>query len=272
MDRKKLLIIGCGDLGERLAAQVADEYEVYGLRRNPPASGMEDIHYLRGDAADGQAMASVLQREFDAIVLTLTPTGRGDEGYRRGYVEPCQVLVRALAGRQPRVILVSSTSVYGQSDGQWLDEAAEAMPTRYNGERLLQAETVLAEAGLPLVVLRLAGIYGPGRTRLVQSVAEGKAKASPAYTNRIHADDAAGFMAWVLRMEQPDALYLVSDGEAPSKAEVVNWLAEQLGVARPAPEDAENLNKRIDNRRMLATGYQLQYCGYREGFSKLIPQ
>ncbi|WP_020207592.1 SDR family oxidoreductase [Gilvimarinus chinensis] len=272
MDRKKLLIIGCGDLGERLANQVSDDFEVYGLRRKPPLRGAECIHYLRGDASDENTMRSVLAREFAAIVLTLTPSARSDEGYRHGYVEPCQALVRALAGRSPRVIMVSSTAVYGQSDGQWVDETSLATPPRYNGTRLLEAESVLADAKLPLVTLRLAGIYGPGRTRLLQSVAEGNAKASPAFTNRIHADDCAGFMAWVLRMENPLPLYLVSDGEAPTKAEVVSWLASEMGVATPPTEVVDNMNKRVDNRRMLATGYTLRYQDFRAGFASVIPR
>lgn len=271
MDRKKLLIIGCGDLGERLATQVSDDFEVYGLRRNPPLGG-EFIHYLRGDASDDDTMRSVLAREFDTIVLTLTPSARSDEGYRHGYVDPCQALVRALAGRKPRVIIVSSTAVYGQSEGQWVDETSLAAPSRYNGARLLEAETVLADAKLPLVTLRLAGIYGPGRTRLLQSVAEGNAKASPAFTNRIHADDCAGFMAWILRMENPLPLYLLSDGEAPTKAEVVNWLAAELEVAPPVMECTDNLNKRVDNRCMLATGYTLRYQDFKAGFAPLIPR
>ncbi len=270
MDRKKLLIIGCGDLGERLAALVAGEFEVYGLRRNPPAQRDAGINYLRGDALDHGTMTEVLALGFDAIVLTLTPAGRSDEGYCRGYVEPCQTLVKALAGREPRVIFVSSTAVYSENDGQWVDETTTAHPARHNGRRVLEAEQTLASARLPLVVLRLAGIYGPGRTRLMDSVATGKTEATQAYTNRIHADDAAGFMAWVLKMDEPQPLYLLSDGESPRKAQVIHWLAEQMGVAPPPEGESASLNKRVDNRAMRASGYQLRYPSFKEGFAELI--
>ncbi|MCP8901015.1 SDR family oxidoreductase [Gilvimarinus xylanilyticus] len=270
MDRKKLLIIGCGDLGERLAACAGDEFDVYGLRRHPPADARAGIHYLRGDASDRATMDRVLARNFDAIVLTLTPAARSDEGYRRGYVTPCETLIEALAGRSPRILFISSTSVYGQANGEWVDEATAARPPRYNGQRVLEAEQLLAAAGLPLVVLRLAGIYGPGRTRLMDSVAAGKTEATEAYTNRIHADDAAGFMAWVLKMDEPASLYLLSDGESPRKGQVVNWLAQQLGVAPPPEGESASLNKRIDNRAMRASGYPLRYPGFKAGFAELI--
>src|SRR5690554_1036446 len=125
VNSEKLLIIGCGDIGHRLAERLSpDHYQITGLRRHPPAPNPR-VHYLAADAADPVALASALTESFDVVVITLTPSQRTEAGYHQAYVLSCQNLVQAL-GRQtqpPRlVIFVSSTSVYGQTGGEWVDE------------------------------------------------------------------------------------------------------------------------------------------------------
>ena len=274
MDSEKLLIIGCGDLGRRLADALSDSHiATTGVRRHPPPSSGA-LQYRALDATDEQAMTELVAEGFEYIVLTLTPAARSEAGYRLGYVQPCQTLVRALATanqRPRRVLFVSSTAVYGENAGGWVDETTAPDPTRYNGEQVLAAENVLRHAGLPLSVLRLSGIYGPGRSRLIDNVREGRAAPKPSWTNRIHADDAAGFMAHLLLSANvPQPLYLVSDSEPASYAEVVTYLAECLGMSLPGAVPADGMNKRIDNRRLCASGYQLRYRDYREGFARLL--
>src|SRR5690554_5236875 len=117
MNSEKLLIIGCGDLGQRLADQLGGSgIAITGVRRRPTATTAK-VQYRALDANDEKAMTSLLSEGFDYIVLTLTPTQRSEAGYRDGYIKPCQTLVRALAaaGARPRKLLfVSSTSVYGE--------------------------------------------------------------------------------------------------------------------------------------------------------------
>jgi nucleoside-diphosphate-sugar epimerase len=274
MDSEKLLIIGCGDLGRRLAGQLAaSPIAVTGVRRHPPAA-TDKLQYRALDATDASAMTALLAEGFTHIVLTLTPTERSEAGYHSGYVMPCQTLVRALAAtrQRPRTVLfVSSTAVYGETHGEWITEATPPRPARFNGKQVLAAEQVLRDAGLPLSVLRLSGIYGPGRTRLIDSVRQGRAAPKPAWTNRIHADDAAGFMAHLVqKVPEPQPLYLVSDSEPALYAEVVAYVAQCLGVGLPEAVDAQDLNKRIDNRRLCASGYTLRYRDYREGFTELL--
>ncbi|WP_041521797.1 SDR family oxidoreductase [Gilvimarinus agarilyticus] len=274
MDSEKLLIIGCGDLGRRLADALSDSHiATTGVRRHPPASAGA-LQYRALDAADEQAMTELVAEGFDHIVLTLTPAARSEAGYRQGYVQPCKTLVRALAAAKQcprRVLFVSSTAVYGENAGEWVDEATAPHPVRYNGEQVLAAENVLRHAELPLSVLRLSGIYGPGRSRLIDNVREGRAAPKPSWTNRIHADDAAGFMAHLLLSTAvPQPLYLVSDSEPTPYSEVVTYIAQRVGVSLPGAVPADGMNKRIDNRRLCASGYQLRYRDYREGFAELL--
>ena len=276
MDREKLLIIGCGDLGRRLARQLASRpVAITGVRRRAEPD-RDNLRYIAADAGDEQAMLALLGEGFDTVVMTLTPAERSPAGYDAGYVKPCQVLAKALQAlpRAPRRILfASSTAVYGQEHGEWVDEHSLTKPQRYNGEQLLRAERVLLDSGLPVTVLRLAGIYGPGRRQLLNKVAAGDAPLTDAWTNRIHAEDAAGFMAHLLDLSIRQLLlpvYLVSDGHPATAAEVVGWLAERLGVGTGPHRPVDKLNKRVGNRLMLATGYSLQYPNYRAGFTELL--
>lgn len=275
MDSEKLLVIGCGDLGRRLAGQLAaSNMAVTGVRRHPPATTTAELQYRALDATDESAMTALLAAGFDHIVLTLTPAERSEAGYHTGYVVPCQTLVRALgaADRWPRTVLfVSSTAVYGETSGEWINETTPPRPTRFNGKQVLAAEQILRDAGLPLSVLRLSGIYGPGRSRLIDKVRQRCAPPKPSWTNRIHADDAAGFMAHIVqKIPAPQPVYLVSDSEPAPYAEVVAYIAKGLGVSLPEAVNTESLNKRIDNRRLCASGYTLRYRNYREGFAELL--
>ena len=280
VNSQKLLIIGCGDLGRRLASELAPlGYSVTGLRRQPPEDS-PDLRYTAVDTADREALAQVLTQGFDVIVVTMTPGERGEAAYRRAYVQTCEHLMAGLReqGQKPRLILyVSSTGVYGQSQGEWVDEHSPTEPPRASGERLLEAEQVIANSGHPHVIVRFSGIYGPGRRHLIDQVRMGRANLSGRYTNRIHADDCAGVMAYLIerqrRGEPIEQLYLASDNEPAPMAEVVNWLAMQLKVdrARFAPNSG-GLGKRCSNRRLHESGYQFRYPDYRAGYAALLAE
>lgn len=280
MNSEKLLIIGCGDIGHRLAERLSpDHYQITGLRRHPPAPNPR-VHYLAADAADPVALASALTESFDVVVITLTPSQRTEAGYHQAYVLSCENLVQALdrQAQPPRlVIFVSSTSVYGQTGGEWVDEHSPTEPRRATAHRLLEAEKVIAESGFPHCIVRFSGIYGPGRNRLVEQVRQGRAILSARYTNRIHADDCAGVLAHLIERQRTgesiDTLYLASDDEPAPMAEVVNWLAMHLRVdwARFAPDAREATdNKRCANHRLRASGYDFCYPDYRAGYSALL--
>ncbi|WP_347332559.1 SDR family oxidoreductase [Marinimicrobium locisalis] len=280
VNSEKLLIVGCGDLGRRLAHRLAPEgYEVTGLRRHPPENS-DVLRYQAVDTANAEAMKEVLASGFGVIVVTMTPSERGDEGYRRAYVQTCENLVAGLkaSGKAPRLILyVSSTGVYGQGEGEWVDESSPTLPNRASGERLLEAEQVIGSSGFPHCIVRFSGIYGPGRHRLLEQVRRGRATLSGRYTNRIHSEDCAGVMAHLIERhrlgEKVAPLYLASDCEPAPMAEVVNWLSMHLKVdeAKFAP-DQGGQGKRCSNRRLRDTGYEFLYPDYRAGYKALLAE
>jgi len=292
MARRHILIAGCGYVGLRLAelrAQAGDR--VFALRRS---GGLRLPHGVEGVRADLSQIATLasLPTGIDAVVYC-AGAGRADpDTYRRVYLDGPGNLLRALreAGERPRRFLFcSSTAVYGQSRGEWVDETSHVQPGRWNGETMLAAERLVA-ASLPragrvpgATLVRLGGIYGPGRTRLVEQVRSGRARlpAAPHYTNRIHRDDAAGVLSHLLDIEPAHDVYLGVDDEPADLADVLRHLAKRLGVPEP-PAEAEPEagagspaaprragSKRCRNARIRAEGYRFRYPSFREGYATL---
>jgi nucleoside-diphosphate-sugar epimerase len=145
-----------------------------------------------------------------------------------------------------------------------------------SGQRLLEAERLLQASGYSHVVVRFAGIYGPGRERLLTSVRTGAPvpRALSNLTNRIHRDDCAGFLEHLLRLAAPEPLYVGVDDEPVELAVLLRWLAQATGQAAPAvdaaPVSQRGGNKRCSNRRLKETGYRLRYPTFREGYGALI--
>jgi nucleoside-diphosphate-sugar epimerase len=282
----RVLVAGCGYLGSALASELAaDGHAVFGLRRNP-AGLPPGVTAVAADLDDLATLRS-LPRGLDVVVYAAAADGFSDAAYRASYVDGPRHLIAALAaaGERPRRLLfTSSTAVYGQSDGVWVDETSATDPPGFSGARLLEGEAVVAGGPFPSVVVRLGGIYGPGRTRLVESVRSGAARlrrGPPRYTNRIHRDDGAGALRHLIGLASPEACYLAVDSEPADERDVLRFLARALGVPEPPeadpaegpgarPGERPRGSKRCSNRRLLASGYALRFPTFREGYAALV--
>lgn len=276
----RVLIAGCGYVGSELAARLADVgHRVHGLRRRPhglPAG----VVPVAADLTRPETLVGL--PEADVVFYTAAADGPGESAYRAAYADGLANLIAALAGgaRAPaRLFFTSSTAVYAQDDGGAVDETSPAEATSYRGRILREAEVALASAPFPGTTVRLGGIYGPGRTSLIDSVREGRAAipvGPPHYTNRIHRDDCAGLLHHLMDLPEPADLYLGVDCESADRAEVLRWLAARLGVVlaeAPPGEPASSRrtgSKRCSNRRLLATGYRFAYPTFREGYAALL--
>jgi len=269
----RLLIAGCGDLGARLHARLGGEWSVTGLRRNVERlpGGMDGIP---ADLLDPRTL-DALPRDWDAVIYTATPGAFDADAYRATY---CTGLAHLLDRvRTSRLLFVSSTAVYGQDRGEWVDEDSITEPTRFNGRVLLDGERIAREAGG--VVVRFSGIYGPGRDALVRKLRAGGVECRrmpPQWTNRIHADDAAAALAHLLTLDADRRVWLASDERPAPKFEVLAWLAQRLGVAGPEAvdgeecEDSAGQGKRVSSARLRATGLRLQYPDFEHGYEALL--
>ncbi|MNG10710.1 hypothetical protein D3C84_941980 [compost metagenome] len=168
--------------------------------------------------------------------------------------------------------------MYGQQDGEWVDERSPAEAPSYSARILREAEQLALHSGLPATTLRLTGIYGPGRNWLLKQVREGYRVVSepPLYGNRIHADDAAGLLACLLQADARgvalEDCYIGVDDEPAPLHEVVGWLRGQLGVSHWAEQNTlrRSGSKRCSNARARALGWVPQYPSYREGYAALL--
>jgi nucleoside-diphosphate-sugar epimerase len=278
----RILIAGCGYVGAALGEALAqDGEEVWGLRRRT-AGLPERIRPLEADLGLPRSLRG-LPPDLDFVLFMAAPGGGDDALYRAVYVEGLRNLLTALdeqKQRPRRVIFVSSTSVYGQSRGEWVDESSPTEPTRFSGRRLLEAEDLLDASVFASTALRFGGIYGPRRTSLIERVRTGRAvyrRHPPQYTNRIHRDDCVGSLRHLMRLEAPEKLYLGVDCDPADEAAVLNWLAGALGAPSPRATDgdtgrASGSNKRCRNGRLLASGYSFVHPTFREGYTALLAE
>jgi nucleoside-diphosphate-sugar epimerase len=218
---------------------------------------------------------------IDFVFYLVSPNGSEDALYRHAYVDGLRGLIGALHrnGQRPRLLFASSTAVYRQCDGEWVDESSETAPDHWSGKRLLEGEQIALQALPSATVVRFGGIYGPRRTRLIDRVRSGRAAYradSPQYTNRIHRDDCAGALRYLMNLENPESIYLAVDNEPAEERAVLLWLAGVMGSPEPREAEKDEAlkqprgNKRCRNARLVQSGYTFRYPTFREGYSAVL--
>ena len=277
---KQVVIAGCGDVGTALAQQLlARGWQVYGLRRDPTQLP-EGIVPIAADLTQADKPAD-WPAKVDYLVYCPAAGKRDPELYQQLYVDGLEHVltwVKSSGQRLNYLLQVSSTGVYAQSEGEWVTENSRALADSPTSQKLLAAEDAALRSGVPASVLRLAGIYGPGRNRLIQQVRDGLQVPAepPQYTNRIHRDDAVSLLSHLLALaDQRELLapcYLGVDDEPASLFEVTSWLAEQLGTSLQAdgPVSTRTGSKRCSNALVRESGWQPAYPSFREGYAELL--
>lgn len=279
-----ILIAGCGYVGTALGLQLAAEgHTVWGLRRHPAALP-PDIRPWAADLTSSETLQT-LPQAVDWVYYSAAPDTHDDTAYRAVYVDGLRNLLNALSLQRihpRRVFLTSSTGVYGESSGAWVDETSPTQPAEFGGIRLLEGERLLLDGPFPATVLRLGGLYGPGRASLIEQVRRGEIAwddESPVYFNRIHRDDAAGALRHLMTLPDPDPIYLGVDHEPTTLAALLDWLARALSVPPTRPGESSRVrtarhpaNKRCRNATLVASGYVFRYPTFREGYAALLTE
>jgi nucleoside-diphosphate-sugar epimerase len=287
----RVLIVGCGyvglALGRRLAASGC---EVLGLRRSDSTDNelaAAGIRPVRGDVTRAEDLAG-LEGDFDWVVNTVSSSRGGAEVYREVYLGAAQNLVAWAPGRGVRALAyTSSTSVYGQTDGSWVDESSPVEPAGETGRLLVATEEVFLDAarsgGLPSMVLRVGGIYGPGRGHLFRQFLAGEARLEPGggrWINMIHRDDVAGALEAALRRGTPGTVYNAVDDEPVRQGDFLAHLARETGRTLPPEVEPEGTpvvrkrgitHKRVSNWRLRSeTGWVPAFPDFRSGYAEEI--
>ena len=296
----KVLFAGCGDIAVRAIAQLNNlqsdsDWQTLGMRRNV-AKLPAGIDAIAGDIRDRAYLQDLLATQnIDVLVVTLTPNQMSDEGYRDSYVVAAQSIESAVkACRQPPglIVWVSSTGVYGQNSGEWVNESTETNPVSFRGKRLLEAENIISSLPIASIIVRFSGIYGPGRNRLINQIKKGEPvpEQPVSWTNRIHSEDCAGIIVHLLerfsRSEHLYPCYIGTDDEPVPAYEMRRWLAAEIGVqfnnvnqvepggeshsSSDASSATDNSGRQCSNQRLRDSGYEFLYPTYREGYRALL--
>jgi nucleoside-diphosphate-sugar epimerase len=270
----RVLMVGCGDLGARIARHlITAGGTLYTLTRTPVLQ--LPVYSLIGDVSQISSLPR-LPEALSELVYCLTPAVRDEVHYRRAYPEGLRnVLARFGSSPAPRVTFISSTAVYGEMGGGWVDEFSRCAPDAWNGRVLLEAEGIALDAHPGSIVLRLGGIYGPGRDSLVRNVQAVRPISAAAleWGNRIHVDDAAAAAGYLIGAAR-SGIYNGVDSEPASAATVMDWIAEHLQqppLPRPEQPFAQG-GRRVANARLLATGFCFRYPNFRSGYASLLSQ
>ncbi len=270
----KILIIGCGYVGLPLGQALASaDHEVHGVRRTDFTA--ENITPHRIDITTPNAL-DALPRNFDWVINTVS-SARGDAGvHRTVFVDGAKNLLDWLGDSSARVLFTSSTSVYPQIDGDWVDETSTANSKGGTAQNLTQAEELFLNAPQAATVLRVAGIYGPQRGYLFRQFLTGEAvltEGGARWINMIHRNDVVG--AILAAMDLTPSIYNVADDEPVTQRVFFEWLAKRLN--KPMPPEGESVsrkrvatNKRVRNAKLKAAGWQLRFPTFRDGYENLI--
>ncbi len=279
------LIVGCGYLGRRVARQwMAAGHAVAGLVRSAASAESLAREGVRPIVADVTQPSSLLDLPVaETLLYAVGYDPAGGASRRAVYVDGLRTVLDAVSPEVRRAILISSTGVYAEQDGAWVDESTPCQPSRESGRALLAAEGVLAAhpLGERGIVLRLAGIYGPGRLPRRAELATGEPLpiAAGECINLIHVEDAAAAVLAAEKYAQAPRTYLVSDGHPVRRREYFAELVRQIGLPPPLfrdPLPAEERgrrggDKRVNNARMLAELHvKLAYPTYREGLAAAV--
>lgn len=280
------LIFGCGYLGRRVAQHwLAAGHTVYAVTRSAEHARQFEQDGLRpivADVTDPQSLAGLPAAE--TVLLAVGYDRAAGRSIEEVYVAGLRHVLDRLPEATGRLIYVSSTGVYGPTHGDVFDEESPCEPQRDGGRACLAAERLLAEhpLGGRSIVLRLAGIYGPGRIPLSSQIVAGEPLAVPVdgYLNLIHVEDAAQTVLAAAERATPPRTFVVSDGHPVVRRAYYEELARLLHAppprfCEPAADSAalarSRVDKQVSNARMLRElGVPLKYPSYRAGLAAIV--
>ena len=275
----RILIAGCGYIGQATADLFHSAgWDVEGWiasGKSATALSAKPYQISQIDISKHHQVANHPGR-FDAVIHSASTRGGGVDDYQQIYLNGARNLLDRFAGI--RVLFTSSTSVYAQRDGSWVTEESETRPVRETGRILLETENlVLGRSG---IVIRLAGIYGPGRSALLSKFLAGIATIDPEndrFVNQVHRDDVASAIFRLLT-QQAQEVFNVVDDLPMLQSDCYRWLAQRLN--RPLPSTAKSTtqrkrgdsNKRVSNARLRRLDWVPKHPMFAEGMEKSVFQ
>lgn len=271
-----LLIVGCGDIGRRVAPLLlAQGWLVSGLSRSPDRLPDSLSHRVQGDYTAPDSLSAASELGADYLLFTPTPTAFDQAGYQQGYAEGARAVASVLAPQVRHIMAVSSTRVYAEREGGWVDEESALASADPFVAALLSAEDTLRRAATTTVI-RPSGLYDGANPTWLREVMAGKvSSAGEQYSNRIHRDDLALIISELQMLvhhgESIPPTLNANDDEPATIVSVEAWCLKALGIGATGERTSANrANRRVSNQRLRSLGISLQYPSFREGYAVAI--
>jgi len=276
---KKLLVIGCGKLGQKLGLLAKKTpLDLLGFKRKKITS--TNIRIEQQDIFDKSFFDKVKIHSPDFILYSLSADEQSEKSYRRNYVEGLKQVIKSIKyiNNFQHLFFVSSTSVYGDNNDQFIDEFSETSPKNFRGTILLEAENLLNTVKFNSTVLRLSGIYGSGRNYMIKLSQDSESWPKvDRWKNRINEDDAANFIIFLLNQclqgEIPEKLYLLTDKEPVTLFRLLNWIRQNLNLKNKINITSDPiLGKRLRSSIIPSLKFEYKYPTYKQGYKELIQE
>ncbi|OTG67710.1 NAD-dependent epimerase/dehydratase family protein [Acinetobacter silvestris] len=267
-----ILFIGYGKTSARIAKQLFQQgHQITTVSRSSKDDDfaqhlIQDIHQL--DLSKTQAI--------DVVYVLLTPsrdTAQSSvDAYQQTYVDSVQPIVNALQQHPvQRIIIVSSTRVYGRNHGECIDDDSEIIPSDEQGQLLLKMEQLWQQAyPCECVIVRPTGIYGTSVARMVKLAETTKTYPNIHWSNRIHIEDLARFLAYLIHVEHFEKSYICSNNRPTALHETIQWFQRYLNLPELVVQSERESGKQIFAKRMLESGFELQHQDYFKDYAALL--
>ncbi len=273
----RILIAGTGFVGTAVARYFRSKNQkVWATTRsNDKAAQLKGlgIQPLVCDLTDPATLKDVPVVQF--AVIGVAPDTRDPANYRKVYLEGVRNLLEQLKqgpGLQ-LLVYISSTGVYPDSGGAWVDENTPLEPDSERSKVLLDAEAQVLNSGLPSIVFRLGGIYGPERNQVLKlRNGEWPESRVDAYVNMIHLEDIVQAMPVLFNRAECGQVYIGVDDEPVKRSEMFAWLSEKLRLENQAVFDPNQKTggKRCRNTKLKSLGFEFKYPNFKKGYEPLL--
>ncbi|MBP8071663.1 MAG: sugar nucleotide-binding protein [Acinetobacter sp.] len=263
-----ILFIGYGKTSWRVAKQLFEQgHQITTISQSAKMDEyathlVQDVHQLN--------LAHI--SPIDWVYVLLSPNESTPEAYQRVYVDSVQPISNALKQHPvQKVVVVSSTRVYGENHGERIDDESEMKPNDEQGRLLLKMEQLWQQAYPSAnIIIRPTGIYGTSVARMLKLAEKTKTYPNRHWSNRIHIDDLASFLAHLLHVEHAEKSYIVSNNQPSLLHETIQWFQRQLNLPELVLQSDECSGKRIYATRMAEMGFQLQHKDCFEDYLEML--
>lgn len=274
--KEKLLIVGCGKLGQKIGNLLSKKFEIIGVKRKKTNTDSH-FHIIELDIFNNEFTKTINSINPDYVIYAVAADKQTEDSYRDAYVNGLRVTIDAVLPCQntKHFFFISSSRVYGQQTDEIMSEFTKPLPNDFGGRALLDGELLLKNTTLSSTTLRLSGIYGNTRSHMLRlAINPEDWPGCNRWTNRIHEDDICCFIFFLLdkiKVTPLEPLYLLTDNTPVPIYDVLNWIRMELNLIKYEKISKEKQDgKRLISKIIPGLNFDFKYSDYRNGYSSIV--